>query len=162
MPGEDAAPGRSFAGLGPLSRRPAERSLQHVVIAMAVAGIGALLVYAGIVVFSGALGEQEPGESTAFADSPGYEQIRLGVVVAAVLLAARLAQLAVRHRGEMSTVAGLRRQYLTLCVLGCLLYNVFIPWPAFVVQGVVAVYLLTLPTAPPEHRQGPITGGTSG
>ena len=129
---------------------------------MAVVGLGALLLYVAILVSSVALSEAEPGESEPFRDSPGYDALWVGVLVLAVLLAMRLAQLAVRHRHEMRTVNGLRRQYIALCALGCLLYNVFVPWPAFLLHGAVAVYLLTLRMVPPEQRQDRITGGTFG
>ena len=158
-PHEDP-PGRTVAGVGPLSRLPAERSLQQLVIAMAVVGIGALVSWGVIVLFSGALDDAEEGSSLS--DAPAYDGFRLAVTVLAVLLALRLAQLAVRHRDDLRTVTGLRRQYLLLCVLGCVLYTVFLPWPAFLVHAAVAVYLLTLRPAPPEERREHITGGTFG
>ncbi len=161
-PTEDHPPGRTFLGMGPLSTLPAERGLQQVVIAMAVVGLGALLVYAGIMVFSGELSEAEPGESTSFSDSSGYDMLRLVVVVLTVLIALRLAQLAWRHRQQMRTVDGLRRQYLALCVFGCLLYSVFVPWPAFLIHAAVVVFLLTQRPVPLEQREGRITGGTFG
>jgi hypothetical protein len=138
-----------------LSHLRGERDLQVQVLVMVGWMIVSLLVVAGFV-----LATMDASATDTTRDGDGGSVplgVRIGLGVVFVLVAARLPVLVVRHRDQIATVAGLRRQYVTagvvtlgLGVLGLLFWS----WAAPVggLLGLVALVMaLRVRTVAPEE-----------
>ncbi len=136
-----------------LSHLHGERDLQVQVVATVVWTILSVLVVAGLL-----FATMDPSATDTTHDGDaGSVPIgaRLGLGVVFALVAARLPVLVVRHREQVATVQGLRRQYVTAAVVTAVLaLPGFLLWswlsPVGALLGLVALALALRVTTVPE------------
>ena len=140
-----------FLGFVTLSEEPPRRELQRTGALMGVAGIALLLVFGGLVLFSGDLADVEPGTRLPMQEARGWVALHWVATVLALAAVGRLAWAVLRDREAVRRTPGVLKEYRGFVLVSPILWSVFNPWPAYVVHAVLLVYLLVLRPAPQDE-----------